>query len=192
MKFGKNEIQLETENCTLNFILFYHDYRIDHVALKLEMTKSKLFRVFYVICDDDMSNGEFQSPKHLINDCNSALKRISLAVRLLQTYLSECTYKRFGTRKTIRFANDFSEETPHVCEVYRTKLKLNEAHKMKENELFIYLANEIKSRADFNLNHKYLLLMSFTRYDSKLFASGADIFESTKGFCALGDRLIVN
>lgn len=167
---GKNEICLKTENSSLNMTIFH----------KVPSETSKRFRVLYVVCEDD--NGEFQSPPNFDNSAASALKRISLASRLLQTFIAENIYKKFGIRKTISFKN----ETEGVCELYKTKLTLEKALNMRQNELFLHLANEIMAnKYFFDENCKYVAVLSFTRFVPAA-PNSNDIFENTKGFCALG------
>lgn len=162
---------MRTKNCSLKFNLFHVDNTIENQV-----------RVLYVICNDD--DGRFQSPNLINNDYKSALKRISLNMRLLQTFIDEMIYKQFGVRKTFKFVgNTVSDD--NICELYYSKLNLKTALSMKSKELFVYLANEISSRRDvFVSNCKYVAILSFTRYEPSV--STNDIFENTKGFCALG------
>ncbi len=137
-------------------------------------------RVLYIVCNDD--NGDFQSPDTSNNCSNSALKRISLNVKLLQTFMCETLYKKFGVHKTFKF-----HKNDDICELYKSNLNLKQALNMKSKDIFLYLAQEIASRADlYNPNHKYLAILSFTRYEPSVKKSSDDFFISTKGFCALG------
>ena len=72
---------MKTKNCLLEIKLFYNQKLIDN---------QYHIRVLYVTCVDD--NGDFQSPKHLNNNCNSALNRISLNIKLLQTLMAEILF----------------------------------------------------------------------------------------------------
>ena len=173
MIYGKNNIQFKTENCTLEFTLFYQE----------AVESSHSVRVLYVICSDD--EGEFQSPDLSNNNCSSALKRISFNVKLLQTFISEILYKKFGVHKTFNF---FKNNCDEVCEYYKCGLNLRQALNMKSKDLFLFLANEIVSRNDvFDRNCKYLAILSFTRFEPpRTDDNSNDIFENTKGFCALG------
>lgn len=142
-----------------------------------------------MVCSDDVTNGEFQSDNLKENKQINALDRISLNVELLQTFLSEEIYKNFQTRKTFQLRTDSIEfKNENTCEVFYTKLNLDTALKMSSNELFLYLANEIKDDKElFNPNFKYIAVLSFTRFipDSNGPYSN-DMFSKTKGFCALG------
>ncbi len=140
---------------------------------------TRRLRVLYVVCDDD--SGDFQSPKTSQKGIDSALKRIGISVQLLQTFLSEEIYKKFGIRKTFSL---FDGEK--LCQVYRTKIKINDALSMKSDELFLHLANEIQSDINmFDRNSKYVAVLSFTRFEKDNEAID-NIFTNTKGFCALG------
>jgi hypothetical protein len=92
-----------------------------------------------------LTNGEFQSPNLNENKLNNALKRISLGVELLQTFLSENIFKTFNERKTFMLRTDLSDEHKNVCETfYSTKISMAKALNMSQSELFITLAEEIK------------------------------------------------
>jgi hypothetical protein len=172
LKLGENRIEIKTENCNLMFIIFH--------KLRIQKNDSHYLRVLYVVCDDD-SDGHFQSPKNDHNSIDDALKRISFSAQLLQTFISESIYKEFGSRKTFNF---FSNE--RICQVFRSKIKLNEALDMRPDELFLLLANEIKSKAEiFNCNSKYLAVLSFTRLETNTQLTDND-FTKMKGFCAIG------
>lgn len=74
----------------------------------------------------------------------------------------------------------------NVCEIFYTDLSINEAQAMTQEQLFLALANEIKSKI-FRANEKYVALLSFTRYLPECYINTEDIFKSTKGYCALGN-----
>ena len=150
----------------------------------------KMIRVLYIICKDDPTNGEFQSIDNSKNKLKNALNRISLNVELLQVFLSEVIFKNFKTRKTFALKNDFLNslnfsKNELVCEPFYTSLELNKALSMKENEIFLHLASEIKQdKYLFDEDSKYLAILSFTRYTKS--SDSNDIFKDAHGYCALG------
>lgn len=189
---GKNEIMLKTDNCCIKMILFRS---IIYENLSNETIKNeKKVRVLYVICSDDPTNGEFQSIKTSENKLENALKRISLNVELLQTFLAEIMYRNFYERKTFHFERDHSihpNASDLICEPFYTDLSITEALKMPSNEIFIYLAEEIKTKKLYNENSKFIALLSFTRYkpinDPSFNFKDFDMFGNTAGYCALGE-----
>lgn len=182
--YGKNEIKLKTDVCTIELTLFRE-------TRDLSYKNSKTVRVLYVICEDDNTNGSFQSDNIEYNKLENAINRISLNIELLQSFIAEQVYKEFQIRRTFLLRTDltFDSTNEHVCEVFKTKLSLNKALSMSSNELYLYLAEEIKSNKEFfNPNCKYLALLSFTRYE---YRQDFDIFQNTKGFCALGKKYLI-
>jgi hypothetical protein len=194
---GKNEISLRTDNCLIKIVLYRYLINQDFYPFYIQSAKNekqnessdfkidkKMLRVLYIICKDDPTNGEFQSIETSQNKLKNALNRISLGVELLQVFLSEAIFKKFKTRKTFALKKDFSSnESDLACESYYTKLELNKALAMKENEIFLYLANEIKQDQNlFDKDTKYLAILSFTRYKFD-----SDTKSSYSGYCALGD-----
>ena len=169
---GENKIKLVGKNCFLEIKLFYNQELVEN---------EHQIRVLYVTCIDD--DGDFQSPRHLNNSCNSALSRISLNIKLLQTLMAEILFKKFGVHKTFQLVKNKT-----VCEQFKSCLRIEEALKMTAKDLFIHLASEISSRNDiFDKNCKYVAILSFTRYEPPKNNNSKDIFENTKGFCALGN-----
>ena len=145
-----------------------------------------------MICDDDISEGEFQSDDPTQNKQVNAVNRLSLAVELLQTFINEIIFKYLLKRKTFCLNTDLKNSSnKNVCEIYRTKLRLKNALKMSENDLFVYIANEIKSNQSiYDPNCKYIAILSFTRY--QLSGANKDMYENTKGYCALGINYFSN
>ncbi len=196
MKYGKNLIILHTDTCSINLILYRH-FTIIPVEIENLNTKnsiSRLIRVLYVVCNDDKTNGEFQSPNIIKNKLNNALNIISFNIELLQTFISEMIFKQYKTRKTFKLRTDFKKESSSdnvlPCEIFRTKLNHDEALTMNSSELFVHLAKEIQENDQYNKNCKYIALLSFTQYEYNKFND--DIFKSVKGYCALGTEWLGN
>jgi len=80
--------------------------------------------------------------------------------------------------------NDIEElDEENACEVFYTSLSKQKALEMKENQLFIYLAEEIKAKKIYESNSKFIAVLSFTQYKH---SEETDIFKNAKGYCALG------
>ena len=187
--FGRNELVFKTDNCTLRLVV-YRAARSDLLENGVSFSDLKRVRVLYVICHDDPSNGAFQSNNLLHNNLADAIERISLNIKLLQTFISEVMYKHFRTRKTFALDADLDATSCQsgrgICETYYTKLSLARALQMTSAEIFLYLAEEIKQNQDFfdRRNCKYVAILSFTRYIPSLHSS--DMFSKTKAYCAMG------
>ncbi len=200
LDYGKNEITLTADDCLLKIVLYrylicqnFYPIQNEKDDKVKEITKfqvnNKMIRVLYVVCKDDPTNGEFQSQNTEQNKLENALNRISLNVELLQTFLSETMFKKFKSRKTFALKNDFFNGDGNlVCETFYTNLELNKALTMQENEIFLYLACEIKQdKVLFDKDTKYLAILSFTRYKKSSDSNGSnDIFKDAHGYCALG------
>jgi len=116
------------------------------------------------------------------------LKRISLGVELLQTFISEAIYKTYHVRKTFTLQLDLpnQDNTSYACESFWSRLELKNALNMTASQLFISLAEELKESKQYDSDCKYLLMLSFTRYEPELIANEKHFYSSTKGYCALG------
>lgn len=179
---GKNELEIKSDDCQIKIVV----YRLSHEPNILTSNLPKTVRVFYVICKDDTTNGDFQSGNPNENKLNNARKRIDVGIKLLQTFLSEIIYRRFGHRKTFMLSNDVTKvDDENVCETFYSNLTTQRALEMTSNELFIHLAEEFKENC-YDVNVKYIAILSFTRYNAGNLHKGKDIFENTKGYCALG------
>ena len=209
--YGRNEITLKTDNCSLKIVLYR--YLINPVFRPITCEKSlsrneaeplqlnnKVVRVLYVICKNDPTIGEFQSTDTVPNKILNALKRISLNVELLQTFISEMIFKVFKTRKTFALKKDFlvnGHGESLVCEPFYTSLDLEKALQMSQDELFVEIAKEIRQdKLLYDQNAKYLAILSFTRYkpiadslDTNTSSGSNDIFKDVHGYCALGIKI---
>jgi hypothetical protein len=204
LDYGKNEITLTTDDCLIKIVLYRYLMCQNYYPIQNEIPQfqvnNKMIRVLYVVCKDDPTNGEFQSQNTDQNKLENALNRISLNVELLQTFISETMFKKFKSRKTFALKNDFFKmdhkngDGNLVCETFYTNLELNKALTMQENEIFLYLACEIKQdKGLFDKDTKYLAILSFTRYKRSSDSNGSnDIFRDTHGYCALGKILPIH
>ncbi len=141
----------------------------------------------YVICHDDPTNGEFQSDNSHSNKLENALRKVSLNVELLQTFISETMNKHFQRRKTFVLKTDLINEQDVICEPYYTRMSVKQALSSTSSEIFLHLAEEIKKSSEiFDPNCKYIAVLSFTRYVYNSNQIERDMFANTKGYCAMG------
>lgn len=173
LKFGKNTIKLKTSDCSLDLTL----YRI----APGNYSNVKHVRVLYVKCHDEPD----------LNDHDKLnMRRVSLNVKLLQTFIGEQIYKKYHHRKTVLFRHDLDGNPSDqlACEPYIANLKLNEALYMKPNEIFLHLARELQNSASFNENCKYLAVLSFTRYKQNASQDEINSNANRLGYCAIGAK----
>ena len=80
LEYGKNEINLKTTNCAINIILFRLAFNPSiRLGNKIEQhDEPNIVRVLYVVCKDDITNGEFQSDDSINNKLENAKNRIDL------------------------------------------------------------------------------------------------------------------
>ncbi len=99
---------------------------------------------------------------------DSALKRISLAGSLVQTFISNSLDAHGLGRKTIQFAQDYNEDDspedlhPSVF-VLKSQLSSTQAHQMSQNDLWTYYAKELLNHFTQDENVKYLAITNVTR-----------------------------
>ncbi|KAG8196594.1 hypothetical protein JTE90_014155 [Oedothorax gibbosus] len=129
----------------------------------------------------------FQAPKGEDNSVESACKRLSLAVKMLQTFTSDKLKEHSLEGKTFRLEE---ESTEVVCHVFTSSLSLSEAHKLNKEELWSHFAVELmNSSLRSGNNNKFLAFVSFTRYNNdsnKLPLNHQQVLQMTKGEVALG------
>ena len=105
--------------------------------------------------------------------------------------MSEAIYKTYHVRKTFTLQSDLLNQE-NSCESYSCesflseRLELNNALNMNASQLFISLAEELKESKQYDSDCKYLLILSFTRYQPDLIPNVNNLYSSTKGYCALG------
>ncbi len=178
LEFGKNELTLKTDNCTLKFSIY-----------RIPKNTSRFLKPLYIVCHDDETNGEFQSDDTANNKLKNALNIIDLNIKLIQAFLSEIMYKKFQNRKTFALSTDLNpDKSDTPCEVFYSKLGIKNALKMTSREIFYFLAQEIKQEKDlFEANAKIVGVLSFTRYETRSnLCEQKDTFSRVRGFCAIG------
>ena len=173
---GENVICLRHLDEVLKVVLYFCYPHFKHFV-----------RPIYIICSDD--DGYFQGPPG--EDCSpdSALERIKLAAMLIQTFTAEKMKEHGFGRLTFQLEVD-SNFKP-VCTLFRSKLRLEQAHSMTGNQLWTYFAKELMTS---NLSDKeickWYCFMSFTRYcppsSTEPPKTHTDILRHTKGHTALG------
>lgn len=93
---------------------------------------NRFVRVVYVKCAD--SDGSFDAPADIPCDVDSAVKKLSFNVRLLQTFTAESLYQHGLGHKTFRIEEDESG-SPKV-NIFTSKLTTSEALSMTGDELY--------------------------------------------------------
>lgn len=172
---GKNSISIEWGSELLTLTLYFH------------LPKMRRFvRPVYIVCCDD--DGQFQGPDD--EDCSSegAQERITLAAMLIQSFTAEKMSEHGFQKCTFQLEHDLNGEP--VCKIFKTKLKLEEAHKLSGDELWAYFARELIEFDSPSKEYcKWFCFMSFTRYfppENFVPKTHGDILKSTKGHTALG------
>ena len=177
LKPGKNHVQIRYFEETTD-ILF--DYKVPKIT--------RFVRPIYLQCHDH--DGSFQAPVEEHSDIDSAKKRISLGVKLIQSFTSEKLHEQGLGRTTFTLECDLDPSaTP--CHIFKSRLTLAEAHTLTGTELWTYFAKELMSSSLFTAKEKckWFSFMSFTRYippQDSVPKSHSEVMRSTKGHTALG------
>lgn len=110
------------------------------------------------------------------------VNRLELNVKLLQTFMAEQMLKAFGSRKTFDLFNE-------RVEVFRSTMQLKQVERMQPHELFVNLADEIKSRGYYEPVYRFIAMLSFTSYRDDATSREIENGLNKVGYCALGERL---
>ncbi len=179
---GLNQIQLQFYDETLEFLLHYKVPKL-----------TRFVRPIYLIATGH--DGYFQGPDQ--EDCSpeSALRRISLGAKLLQTFTAEKLHEHGLGRRTFVLETDLFPDHP-PCRIFRTKLNVEEAYKMSGADLWMYFARELMSTKLFSEkdNCKWYTFISFTKYcppEGTVPKTHSDVLKHTKGHTALGKHSII-
>lgn len=118
------------------------------LVLNYENRKIRLkVQGLYVLCSDE----------HLPSqDLENNLKKLCLALQLIQCLFSEKLLESTGIRKTFNLAND--------CKVFHIKFTIEEVHNMNQVELWTELAKELVTSSIWDENTKYVAFMACTKY----------------------------
>lgn len=172
---GENNILLRCGNAESVFTLCYEPLK-----------HKKFVRLVYIKCRDE--DGKFQAPENEDNSVTSACRRIALGAQMLQTFTAEMLAEHKLKAKTFRIEED--QNGSPVCHVFTSSLSVNDAQKLKDEELWAHFATELmKSSLRVNNDCKFLGFLSFTRYSNDLAIEPetyTDILKLMKGHVALG------
>lgn len=169
-------------------------YKDEILSLSLVFTFPNLknfVRPVYIILKDD--DGHFQGPDGENCSVESALERIKLGAMLIQTFTAEKMKEHGFGRQSFQLEVD--ENFEPICNVFHSRLKLDEAHTMTGNDLWTYFARELMTKADFKDKEscKWYCFMSFTRYfpppPGEVPKNHTEILKYTKGHTALGNQM---
>ena len=141
-------------------------------------------------CDDA---GRFQGPEDEDCSCESAIRRITLAAKLIQTFTAEKMHEHKLGRTTFVLEHDLYPDRPQ-CHVFATTLTFAETQAMDGGELWMTFARELMSTDKFVDKDvcKWYTFMSFTRYcpsPDDIPRSHSEVIRNTKGHAALGKYL---
>lgn len=112
---GRNNLKIQYYTDILDISVDYNPSKSDYAVIPL-----------YVICDGH--DGRFQAPKNEDNSVESACRRITLCVKLLQCIVAEKLFENSFGRKTFRVGDE--------CKVFRSNLNYLEARRMKQEQLW--------------------------------------------------------
>lgn len=123
LKEGRNNVNIQYCINSLNLALDYIPAKSEYAVIPL-----------YVICEGH--DGRFQSPRNEENSVESARRRITLCVKLLQCVAAEKLFESSLGRKTFQITDE--------CQIFRSKLNFLEARKMNQEELWKTIGNYLE------------------------------------------------
>jgi hypothetical protein len=106
-------------------------------------TNPRRVRLAYVIASD--SDGRFDAPAGEPNDQASAVARVRLAGRLMQTFTAEAMNAQGLGRRTFRLDSDASGLP--IVQVFRSSITTAQAHAMTDLELYDQFKDELDTDA---------------------------------------------
>jgi hypothetical protein len=143
---GCNDISFRTGTATA-----------EHALVHQAQTNPRRVRLVYLITAD--SDGRYDAPAGEPNDLASAVDRVRLAGRMLQTFTAEKMRDHGFGRRTFRLDSDASGQP--VVQVFRTTLTTAQAHAMDGgalwsrfyDELGLGLADDVKVLGIMGMSH---------------------------------------
>ena len=182
LTYGENHILFKYYGEVLDFTLYF---RVP--AIK------RFVRPVYIRPYDDI--GSFQGPEDEDCSCESALRRISLSAKLIQTFTAEKMHEHNLGRRTFVLENDLYPDRP-TCHVFPTAVSFAESQTMDSGDLWMSFARELMSTDKFEDKDycKWYTFMSFTRYcppPEDTPRSHSEVIRYTKGHAALGEYLFL-
>ncbi|CAB4058472.1 unnamed protein product [Lepeophtheirus salmonis] len=167
---GRNILTFEYKGVFKSLILYF---------VKDSDDVQKTVRIVYIVPRD--SDGSFQAPVLEPNSVELACQKISLAVGLIQCFMSDSLHSHGLGRKT------FVALSP--CEVFHSEISLEKSHSLTESALWEYHAKELLARRLADDDTKVLAVLSATRFVNTLGRPPRDHSEMmslTKSHGALG------
>ena len=146
---------------------------------------SKILKLVYVIPNGDA--GHFQS-SNSDNSTNSALKKIIMGAKLIQSLIAERLYEQGFGRKTFNlFSCDGNEP---FCEVHLSSLTKLELHSLSSEQIWSVTAKELLENGCITDSVKVLAFLSCTEYTSTAPVTTKKQYltalENVKGYVACG------
>jgi hypothetical protein len=143
---GCNDISFRTGTASAEFALVHQ-----------AQTNPRRVRLVYLITAD--SDGRYDAPAGEPNDLASAVDRVRLAGRMLQTFTAEKLRDQGFGRRTFRLDSDASGQP--IVQVFRTSLTTAQAHAMDGgalwsrfyDELGLGLADDVKVLGIMGMSH---------------------------------------
>lgn len=174
---GENHLQFKYYGEVLEFALVFKVPALQ-----------RFVRPVYIRPHDD--SGSFQAPEGEDCSCESAVRRISLAAKLIQTFTAEKMHEHKLGRRTFVLENDIHPKRP-TCHVFPASLSFAESQTMDGGDLWMTFARELMSTDKFVDKDycKWYTFMSFTRYcppPEEIPRSHSEVIRHTKGHAALG------
>ena len=143
-------------------------------------------RLVYIVCKDD--DGRFQSPTHLNNSIDVAIKKIRVAGQVLQCCMAELIWTQNLGRKTFRLESDSITGDP-IVHIHHINITRQESYKMSAESLWEFLGRDILTSSIGDKKVKYLAFLSSTMYQNPKKIkpiSHHETLKMTKGHIALG------
>lgn len=151
-------------DCDNNFELQYCNFSLG-ITLSHKSSENKFFVVQPLYIINENSDGTFQSDNDDENKAKNALDKINLAMKLAQCVFST------------KFNESMQLELSYIlqpCEVFRSRLNIDDARKMSQWSLYDAVASEIVEQKGFEAcsHTKFVGFMSCTKFDG--LASGEE------------------
>lgn len=171
----RNENQLKFKYIFLlrkGINIFKFTYKQIALNLNIKFNKLKIKRFvkpIYLVCSTDLDakentifeDGRFQSNRNgdNLNTIDNAKKRIGLALLMIQTFIASTL-----PNKTT-FDLELDDYNHPIVELFHSEFSLDDYRKMNQEQMWKSIAIEIlKSKTVDNLNIKYVVFISFSRY----------------------------
>ena len=145
---GGNEIRLTAGTTTRTLPVVY-----------APPTNPRFVRFIYIVSSD--GDGSFQAPAGEPQDQASALARLRVAARLMQTFTAETMRRQGFGRRTFRLARDADHQP--IVEIWKSKLSTAAARGMDGNALYGAFYQELAGLPERALSLD-VAVMSMTRF----------------------------